>query len=334
MNLYLSGVSRSRADVLVSLALPPGVQFEIRPSSLGKGLGVFALSNIARASEILVEDAAINDNFEHAWIVNEAYFALLSDEKKQRLMTLHSECYCNREMCVETPVTRIIHPNSFECLDNKYAVFQIASRFNHDCSPNVSRGFTKEGFMVLVARRDIVQGEELTINYSHDSGTTEERRRILMEGWRFKCLCGACASNVTLTKREVKNMYLGDECQIQGSVVGKRTEYELLVVASVDSWWEKVQEAINDAYTPYWHALEINKDNSLYGTKAHRAALVTQLAERILQIIHMDNEPGIEETIIDALLPEAEHIVEHNFRHHLEELDLPEARRNRQTYLE
>jgi hypothetical protein len=57
---------------------------------------------------------------------------------------------------------------------------------NHSCAPNL----WMEGALIVVARRPIAPGEELTIDYATQTGT---------EAWRMSCRCGArdCRGEVT-----------------------------------------------------------------------------------------------------------------------------------------
>ena len=57
---------------------------------------------------------------------------------------------------------------------------------NHSCAPNL----WVEGALTIIARRDIVPGEELTIDYATQTGT---------EAWRMTCRCGAPACRREIT---------------------------------------------------------------------------------------------------------------------------------------
>ncbi|KAJ6594177.1 hypothetical protein B0H19DRAFT_1246876 [Mycena capillaripes] len=75
------------------------------------------------------------------------------------------------------------------------ALFLVASRFNHSCSPNVIHRFDPQSFTLVVhAIRPIAKGEELVYSYI-DLGATatrEARRSLLKDLCHFECLCDRC----------------------------------------------------------------------------------------------------------------------------------------------
>ncbi|KAI0716018.1 hypothetical protein C8T65DRAFT_572430, partial [Cerioporus squamosus] len=79
-----------------------------------------------------------------------------------------------------------------ECLG--FAVYPIASLFNHHCSPNVrkERGGRRLRFLTT---RSVAEGEELCISYGHvENMTWTERQKELLEGWYFICRCSRCTA--------------------------------------------------------------------------------------------------------------------------------------------
>ncbi|TBU30733.1 hypothetical protein BD311DRAFT_863953 [Dichomitus squalens] len=79
-----------------------------------------------------------------------------------------------------------------ECLG--FAVYPIASFFNHHCSPNVRK--EREGRTLrFVTTRTVEEGEELCISYGHVEGMDwATRQQELLEGWYFSCRCSRCKS--------------------------------------------------------------------------------------------------------------------------------------------
>ncbi|KAI0741464.1 hypothetical protein C8Q80DRAFT_1109714 [Daedaleopsis nitida] len=77
-----------------------------------------------------------------------------------------------------------------ECLG--FAVYPIASLFNHHCSPNVRK--EREGRSLrFLTTRSVSEGEEVCISYGHVEGMSlGERQAELLEGWYFGCRCGRC----------------------------------------------------------------------------------------------------------------------------------------------
>ncbi|RDX54350.1 SET domain-containing protein [Lentinus brumalis] len=79
-----------------------------------------------------------------------------------------------------------------ECLG--FAVYPVASLFNHHCSPNVRKEREGRGLRFLTTRC-VAEGEELCISYGHvESMSWTERQTELLEGWYFKCRCSRCTA--------------------------------------------------------------------------------------------------------------------------------------------
>ncbi|KAH7351222.1 hypothetical protein BKA65DRAFT_476550 [Rhexocercosporidium sp. MPI-PUGE-AT-0058] len=127
-------------------AAPPDSLFTFRKCLDKEGIGVFALGDIKKGIEILVEEGMFRDVNE--WIAKEALF----------------KCNCKATTCLETPLMKAWGVNAYNTTSGPM-LYPLAARFNHDCFPNVARGFSKEDHIVFCVARDIKRGEELTINY-------------------------------------------------------------------------------------------------------------------------------------------------------------------------
>ena len=98
--------------------------------------------------------------------------------------------------------------NAVRVDDLHAAVFKIASRINHSCSPNVIwDGMEANYRSCLEVRvcRDIEKGDELLASYKCFNEvsmfmTKEERARALKESWDFVCRCTLC----TMTEEDIK----------------------------------------------------------------------------------------------------------------------------------
>lgn len=77
---------------------------------------------------------------------------------------------------------------------HKIEIYDILSRFNHSCEPNIDHYLDDDGVTYCSATRAIKQDEQCFINYFADSQNTnaEERQRLLEETWFFKCECKKC----------------------------------------------------------------------------------------------------------------------------------------------
>jgi hypothetical protein len=82
-------------------------------------------------------------------------------------------------------------------------MFLAIARLNHSCVPNAQQTYVLHrvddntehgalGYEVLYATRDIAEGEELFDCYIELRQPTADRRKDLMEHYRFLCTCPAC----------------------------------------------------------------------------------------------------------------------------------------------
>ena len=75
------------------------------------------------------------------------------------------------------------------------AFYALQSCINHSCSPNAHAmkrdGQDEDGAAVILAKRDIVAGEELTISYIDEAGGVNDRAKQLAE-YGFVCQCSRC----------------------------------------------------------------------------------------------------------------------------------------------
>ena len=101
-----------------------------------------------------------------------------------------------------------------DALDVKYdipclgtALFALQSNCNHDCDPNC-HPFKDEtdinGSCVLVARKPIRKGEELTISYLEDDQLDWSSRQDALSDYGFVCRCARCESEVSQTRGRQK----------------------------------------------------------------------------------------------------------------------------------
>ena len=76
------------------------------------------------------------------------------------------------------------------------AVYEAASLANHECEPSCDVVISACGALALRARRPVEVGEQLTITYLDSSLPIELRRRKLLLGYGFDCLCLLCRTQL------------------------------------------------------------------------------------------------------------------------------------------
>lgn len=101
----------------------------------------------------------------------------------------------------KSEVKRVTQP-LLDALDIDYdipclgtALFSIQSGFNHDCDPNAQpykgeRDVT--GACVIVARKNIAAGEEITMSYLDDNSKSLAERNESLRDYGFACACARC----------------------------------------------------------------------------------------------------------------------------------------------
>lgn len=74
-------------------------------------------------------------------------------------------------------------------------IYRIQSSVNHSCEPNCASpvaGPSGDCKLLLVAKRDIQKGEEITFSYVDESLPTHERKKMLLVHYHFDCNCPRC----------------------------------------------------------------------------------------------------------------------------------------------
>lgn len=89
----------------------------------------------------------------------------------------------------------VFRSNAFHIGQDRQAVFARIARINHSCVPNAQGNFHEGlGRLNVHATRDILDGEEVVINYLKETGVAlrQQRQGKLLEGYGFNCDCPAC----------------------------------------------------------------------------------------------------------------------------------------------
>lgn len=87
----------------------------------------------------------------------------------------------------------------------KVAMFDILSRFNHSCSPNVEHYIDDDEITYCVTTRRINKGEQLFINYvsTTEWKRPEDRQKYLKKVWNFQCRCQVCLNPVKTASQKL-----------------------------------------------------------------------------------------------------------------------------------
>lgn len=190
---------------------------EVRESG-GKGLGVFARSNIPQGTRVISEPAllevsSVDSNAKDIVLA----FDQLPLSQQESFLKLHGYACdsfkraAEREMqqtWQEIPelhrtVLAIYAANAFG------SVFLLGSRINHSCLPNIHFAYNsmlkEETFHAI---RDIMAGEELTIMYINGTNRTRDQRKAELDKWGFTCSCPVCEDTLQGKEREEKRAQL------------------------------------------------------------------------------------------------------------------------------
>ena len=122
-------------------------------------------------------------------------YKALPNETQQRWMALHDAFSPEGSKAPE----KVWRTNAFARdaegggLPRAY-MFEVLSRVNHSCAPNIAKDFQEDGTAVVRAVRNIASGEELFLCYMPDEllNPTKRRREQLQRRYNFLCACERC----------------------------------------------------------------------------------------------------------------------------------------------
>lgn len=191
------------APMLAKIAPDAGFTVEDVP---GKGIGVFATHDIPCGHRILAEKPLMQiDKVYYMQADAETAYKKLSDDDKKTFMTLasahgqdpknygrrpdaiyvsssdlsRSEEQCEARIATEKSVLSICMTNAMTHPGGA-SIFELASRFNHDCIPNASFAWNEKlGAETIHATRDIKKGEVHSITTSTHFNSDKKYRRSL-----------------------------------------------------------------------------------------------------------------------------------------------------------
>ena len=135
--------------------------------------------------------------------ISDSFLSAAGDDKDNRakaeLVSLYKE------------ETAIFFNNDISSGGGSKSLYLSLALLNHSCQANSCWGGTREGRgLELRAVREVLEGEELTVNYISVEGRysdTMERRDRLRAGWDFLCDCQLCRTGEEDdTKLEVRRI--------------------------------------------------------------------------------------------------------------------------------
>ena len=84
-----------------------------------------------------------------------------------------------------------------------FGLYPRFSLVNHSCDPNAQVFFNSKGMILLIARKNIRQGEEITIDYIMKT-VNKGKRQELLKPLQFECSCDRCKEKGTWKDKESK----------------------------------------------------------------------------------------------------------------------------------
>ncbi|KAI2780228.1 SET domain-containing protein [Daldinia loculata] len=174
----------------------------------GKDIGLVATRAIragelimARTPAIMVNEKAINTLGKK--VVSELLVGAVENLPSQHRESLLKLSTHSSTSDYGDKLYKILQTNSFRTgyhdgINPFYSLFTEVSRLNHDCRPTCAYYFDHRDFHhKVLAVRDVMEGEELTIAYYDPLQSHSTRQDKLQKEWGFRCSCQRCSANAT-----------------------------------------------------------------------------------------------------------------------------------------
>jgi hypothetical protein len=122
----------------------------------------------------------------------------LSEQQRGVFLSMQNNFNYRSEVAVHGWYMGIAHTASVPCEDvnglQARGIFPKASFINHACDPNTVRHWnTNIRKHTIHATRDIVQGQEITVDYLGTMEPRAPRQKHLRDNYKFDCLCRLCS---------------------------------------------------------------------------------------------------------------------------------------------
>jgi hypothetical protein len=172
-----------------------GVDFEVKLVAVDnpptKGLGTFAKRRFRKGDYVMVERPLA------MYLRQTSVGTLEADSVVQNVLrqiprsaqaAVEALCPYNNE-----DLGAKLQYNGLDCRDNRGGLFIRMSRVNHSCVANCFRRFWEhQNLMVLIACRDVAEGDEIVVSYCDPTRPVRERTEWLREHYGFQCTCDGC----------------------------------------------------------------------------------------------------------------------------------------------
>ncbi|KAF8937276.1 hypothetical protein EDD21DRAFT_375764 [Dissophora ornata] len=154
----------------------------------GKGRGMFATRDIHHGECIISEEPLVFvvPNL----VVTMVSIQAMSKKNKKSFYALHN---VHQNLPTELGIVKTnALPLGQDAVDA--AVYRVISRINHSCSPNVRHSWnSKKRKECIYAVREIEEGSEILTCYFDPLSVRKERKKFLLENFKFDCQCSICA---------------------------------------------------------------------------------------------------------------------------------------------
>lgn len=166
-------------------------------------------------------------------------------------------------------------------------LYPYATFFNHTCLPNCTALFDQTR-MVIVCRRDIFLGEELTIGYTRGTDTFENRHNTLLRQYGFQCSCAVCSP----TSLFARSYNLGREeplCKRCYSSFLSENQNETSLLPGTQDWFSSILErAARNFFKSRPGALNVNNSTLEPPTDVVLSTMPTQERQFIVSPCTME----------------------------------------------
>lgn len=190
-------------------------------------------------------------------------------------------------------------------------IYAHGSKLNHACISNCSMAFTKENYISIRTTRNILQGEELTINYGCE-GTFQSRKEKLAKKFKFICRCDTCVNKLYVPPRlHIAYIQHIRELEYQSDlpstrVLGIETYLEAKQSQEIREWAAKInkraideEEQLLNLYRSLLHRKVKRLIDSEYYTPE---PVKSWFKNRFMKYLRDDNRYGLNEEVLQCYL--------------------------------